>query len=286
MELGKTYFTNRDQELPRAIRELTENESKEIKQANDILHEFDYFQRRLLEIQLNKDDYFRTVERYQKLYQEDEESSSLGYDYKRKGFVDINRAFINYISCFKSFVEHMFNDLESKNGKSSDKYKEFTKFTNDLYDGYLSYRLLIRLRDFALHRRYPIQSVHYDREIIKDDKYDYKVKVQFNKSVFLSNTKLNKIFSKDFEAYGELFYVEPFVNELMPIIERLFKKYVSITEDYFIESADLINALFKESGTENIGTTIIEMDGSLAKHSTKIIPVQMSLDFYQCLDKS
>ena len=123
--------------------------------------EFDYFQRRLLEIQLNKDDYFRTVARYQKLYREDEDSSSLGYYYKRKGLVDINRAFINYISSFKAFVEHMFNDLRIKFDKNSEEYKEFKKFTENLYDGYLSYRLLIKLRDFALHRSYPIHSVHY-----------------------------------------------------------------------------------------------------------------------------
>jgi hypothetical protein len=200
MEIGKIYFTNRDKELPKPIKEITKELSNEIKQAYIILHEFDYFQRRLLELKFNRNDFFRTISRYEKLYREDEESSSLGYDYKRKGFVDINRAFINYTSCLKLFVEHILNDLKAEFGKKSDKHNELVKFTNNLYDEYLSYRLLIRLRDFALHRRYPIQSVHYGREITKSN--NYKVNVQFNKSIFLGNTKLNKIFKNDFKAYG------------------------------------------------------------------------------------
>jgi hypothetical protein len=72
----------------------------------------------------------------------------------------------------------------------------------------------------------------------------------------------------------------------MPHIEALFKKYMSITGDYFIKSADLINSLFEETGTVNTGITIIEMDEGLAKYNTKIIPVQMSLDFYRFLDES
>lgn len=279
MEIGKIYFTNRDEEFPKSIREITKKTADEIKEAYTIIHEFDYFQRRLLEIELNKDDYFRTIERYESLYREDEESSSLGYDYKRKGFVDINRAFINYISSFKAFVEHMFSDLRKKFGEDSKEFKELKKFTKNLYDGYLSYRLLIRLRDFALHRRFPIQSVHFDREIGKKGEYEYKVNVQFNKSVFLDNTNLKRIFRNDFKSYGKLFDVEPFVNELMPKIVELFNVFIQISKPYYIDSSNLINSLYKEAVTENIGITKLEKDGGYLKHNTKIIPVKMCLDF-------
>ncbi len=283
MKFGKIYFTRMDNELPEEIREITIEESDSIKNAGKILHEFDYFQRRLLEIELNQEDLFRTIERYRKDYLDDENKNKLGYDYKYKSFVDINRAFINLVSSFKAFVEHISNKLREYYGYWSEELKDFLKYTNDLYDGHFSYKLLIRLRDFGLHKQYPIQSIHFDKEIAGIEKYRYKVKAQFRKSVFLESKTLSKKIGKDLETYGELFDVEPFVNELIPLIKRLFIHFVNIHKDYFLDSASLIGERYKEGGTLKLGITTLKMDSHLLKHETKIIPVQMSLDFFNLI---
>jgi hypothetical protein len=284
MDLGKTYFTSRDTEFPTEIRELNEIEAKEVKDAYTVLHKFDYFLRRFIEIELNRDDYFRTIDRYAVIFKEDRTGKSAGYDYQRLAFIDINRAFINLISSFKSFIEHILNYLEQLYGNSSLQFLEIKKLSSSLYDGYLSYKLLIRLRDFAIHANYPIQSVHFDREHDGKGGFNYKIKVQFNKSVFLKNKALRKKLGNDLDSYGELFDVKPFIIELMTLLERFFKAFIKVDEKSFLPSAELIKKLSEEAKTENIGVTILEMDGAYLKHNTKIIPVKMSKDFYKALD--
>ncbi len=284
MDLGKTYFTSRDTDFPAEIRELNETEAREIKDAYTVLHKFDYFLRRFTEVELNRDDYFRTIDRYALIFKDDRTGKPAGYDYKRLAFIDINRAFINLISSFKSFIEHILNYLEQLYGSSSSQYLEIKKLSSSLYDGYLSYKLLIRLRDFAIHAQYPIQSVHFDREHDGKGGFNYKVNVQFNKSVFLDNKTLRKKLGSDLNSYGELFDVEPFINELMTLLKRFFEAFIKVDKKSFLPSAELIKKLSEEAKTENIGVTILEMDGAYLKHNTKIIPVKMGKDFYEALE--
>lgn len=284
MDLGKTYFTSRDTDFPAEIRELNETEAREIKDAYTVLHKFDYFLRRFTEVELNRDDYFRTIDRYALIFKDDRTGKPAAYDYKRLAFIDINRAFINLISSFKSFIEHILNYLEQLYGSSSSQYLEIKKLSSSLYDGYLSYKLLIRLRDFAIHAQYPIQSVHFDREHDGKGGFKYKVNVQFNKSVFLDNKTLRKKLGSDLNSFGELFYVEPFINELMTLLKRFFEAFIKVDKKSFLPSAELIKKLSEEAKTENIGVTILEMDGAYLKHNTKIIPVKMSKDFYEALE--
>lgn len=283
MDLGKTYFTRMDTKYPSEIRELNANQAKEIKDAYTVLHKFDYFSRRFKEIELNRDDYFRTIDRYTEIFREDKVIKPAGYDYKRLAFIDINRAFINLISSFKSFIEHILNYINDVYGDTSAQYLATKKLSNTLYDGYLSYKLLVRLRDFAIHAQYPIQSIHFDTEHDGKGGFNYKVKVQFNKSVFLNNKTLKKKLGTALDTYSELFDVEPFINELMNLLHGFFKDFIKIDEKLFLPSAELIKKLNEEAKTENIGVTVSRMDGAYLKHETKVIPVGMSRDFYQTL---
>jgi hypothetical protein len=284
MDLGKTYFTSRDNEFPKQIRELTNIEAQEIKDANSVLHKFDYFKRRLTEIELNRDDYFRTIERYEQIFKKDNTGEPANYDYKRLAFIDVNRAFINTVSSFKSFIEHILTYLKDLYGDQSAEFLKIDKLTNSFYDGYLSYRLLIRLRDFGIHVNYPIQSVHFDR--VHDGKggYNYRVKAQFNKSVFMESKTLKQKLGSDLDLYGELFDVEPFINELMQLLERFFKAFIKVDEQSFLPSAELVKNLSQEAKTDNIGITVLQMDGPYLKHDTKIIQVGMSQEFYKSIE--
>ena len=285
MDLGKNYFTNRDKEFPQKIRELQMKEDIAIRSSYKILHKFDYFQRRLLEIQLNKKDFYRTIEHYKKAFEDDETVQKNSIDYKRIAFIDINRAFINFVSSFKSFVEHIEKQLQLIYGSSSHEYLEFKKYLNKLYDEYFSYKLLIRLRDFSIHKDYSIQSVHFDRVHNGKGGYTYEVNVHFNKSVFMQNKVLRKKLSADLIEYEELFDPKPFVNEVMDLIQDLFKKYIEIDEKSYLPSAEIIRKLAEEAKTDNIGITVTEMDGLHLKHETKIIPVEMAKDFFKLISE-
>jgi hypothetical protein len=280
---GVFYISDRNQEIPSVLEEITTMNAEEILNAGHILHEFEYFQRRKEEIELNLNDFLRTISRYEKFFKEEKENrKKINFDYKRKAFVDINRALINYISSFKSFVEHISNELTKYYTKDSDQYKEFTTLTRELYDNNFCYKLLIRLRDFAVHSNYPIQAVHFVREHDGLRGYNYIVNVQFRKSFFLKNKALKQKIGKELNGYDELFDVIPFVNDLMPLINNLFVKFINLHKDYFMDSVVLIQNL-KNKFHKTIGITQYEFEGSMMGQETKIIPIEMSEDFLKTL---
>lgn len=285
MQKGKIYLTRLDGRLPKEIREISQEEFTNTRIAGQKLHEFDYFNRRLLEIQLNKKDIERTIERYRKIYEDEQTGTPITYDYKRYGFVDINRAFINFINSFKSFVEHMGNWLTENHESTELQITQFKEMTSNLYDNHFCYRFLIRVRDFAIHRNYPIQVVQFDKELTDSEDYVYKVNVNFDRELFLRNKTLRKKLGKDLKKMEEIFLVDPFLEDQMPLIELVFKTFIKESSDYFLPNAELLKKIMDESMSNNLGMTTLTYDRGYVKHDTKVIPTQMVNDFFALYDQ-
>lgn len=108
----------------KAIRIISDEEISVLQKANKILYEFQYYNRRISEINHNYQEYIHTVDEYSQLLSEEMVHSE---DIMNEIFVNVNRTFINFISSMKVFVEHIEKRLQKNYGEESDKYQYFKK---------------------------------------------------------------------------------------------------------------------------------------------------------------
>lgn len=222
--LGKFYLTeNGEDRQINPILEIEEKEYYEIKNLNSQLYQFRYFQRKILEIKLNHDDYFFIVERYQKqLFEKKNEQER--YRILDLAYVDINRVFINFISSFKSFLEHFEMRLKSKYGKESEQVINFKKFNSSNYDNMLAHRLLVNLRNYAQHDDFPIFDLDYDIDY-KNNKWE--LVPMFNKAK-LANSIINKKIENDLKVMNHTFPVQPQMINILKYINILIDKVIEL----------------------------------------------------------
>ena len=138
----------------------------------DIIEKFIEFTRHLQEIdklfyvfQMNLQDILLHYE----LYYDDRIIRKIDIENEEKDIIIINALVINYISSAKTFTESIEIFLTQNLGK-----EELNKFKNNclskIYDKKFSYRLLIRLRDYAQHGHLPVH-MSADKRFTTNNKY-------------------------------------------------------------------------------------------------------------------
>lgn len=229
-------------------RELSNEEYEDLLNANNILFEFKYFVQRFAEVKLNYENYFEIESKYYK--QLEKLNNEERIEILDIVIVEINRVFINFITSFKTFIEQIEKRLKKKYGDESKELNEFKKLTNNLYDGYFSYKLFTRLRDFSLHYDYPIQHLDYNKE----DSELYKLTPSFSKEILLKDKTLkNKIINNyDFTSRSEIFPVKPILNEFSIYSDTIIKKLIKIETERYYGAASLILDYIEHSQTKNL----------------------------------
>lgn len=100
----------------------------------------------------------------------------------------VNALVINYISSAKTFVESIENFIADKLGQSNkDLFKK--SCLSSIYDDTFSYRLLIRLRDYAQHGHLPVYESW-------DKKYSFDLDQIVNTPHYNHNSKLKEELNK------------------------------------------------------------------------------------------
>ena len=151
----------------------------------DIIEKFIEFTRHLQEIdklfhvfQMNLQDILLHYE----LYYDDRIIRKIDIENEEKDIIIINALVINYISSAKTFTESIEIFLTQNLGK-----EELNKFKNNclskIYDKKFSYRLLIRLRDYAQHGHLPVH-------MSADKRCSFDLQQIINTPHFQTNKKL------------------------------------------------------------------------------------------------
>lgn len=116
------------------------------------------------------------------LYNDDRIIRKIDIENEEKDIIIINALVINYISSAKTFTESIETFLVENLGE-----EEHNKFKNDclskIYDEKFSYRLLIRLRDYAQHGHLPVY-------MSEDKRCSFDIQQILNTPHFQTNRKL------------------------------------------------------------------------------------------------
>jgi len=274
LNTDQTYLFDHTDELPLKIRELLQDEVKTLKRANDVVFEFQYYFRRMLEIDLNYNEYQSTIEKHSEVI-----SKSLNFEYlMNETFVDVNRAFLNFVSSLKIFVEYQEKRLKNKYGKDSKNYVSFKALLNSLYDNYFSYRLLINIRDYGIHNNYPLD--HFTRESVlvqEPDKFDHELIIEFDRDKLLGDEKISKKLGVELAKYNNRFPVKNVMLEIQKPIKEIFDEFIKAEKQYFIDHANSLMRYVNENkrSTNTSYGTIAHAYGTVNKFDTTVIPIDI-----------
>ncbi|WP_341228364.1 hypothetical protein [uncultured Arcticibacterium sp.] len=239
-------FSEKNREY-KIIRELSQSEVEKIEYANEVLHEFLYFERRFEVINRNYKEYHETVYRYSK---NRKDGIKINKEYMNETFVEINRTFINFISSLKSYSEHLDIKLANKY-PNKEEYLNFKKAVSLIYDNNFSYKFLSILRDYAIHYNFPIQIVRIKGNRIEDSEdFTKELIIEFEKEKLLKNPRMKKKLGKDLEKYNNFFPVQFIVHDIKKIFIQLFNEFLKVEKTFYQEQANL----FQKFLSENINT--------------------------------
>lgn len=198
-----------------------------------------------------------------------------------------NRFLFNYLSSARTYLDHTEKYLKNKYGNDSFHFKEFKKFTNQLYDNFFDYRFIYKLRNYAQHCGLPINTITFsvDKDILKRK---INVTPLFVKSILKKSYKeWGQKLNEDFAFQPEEISVRQIIGNYYKNISDLNNEFITIEKNSLIESIEYLEKFKEEnySKSDVIETTqccifydfILKYPDSYegAKFSTFIYPKEM-----------
>jgi hypothetical protein len=233
-ETGYTTFLDK---------ELTEQDYESFILHIDELNNFENLKRLFQIFLLNHNEFIDFALSDSKLLFENSLSITGNKDNYNKHFLNLNRIFLNYLTSFKTLLDHIETTIKRKFGKSSKEVENFKDVTANLFDNFFAYRFIYKLRNYAQHCGLPIDEFSISATMVSDNKFKTEYLIDFNCVTLLKKfTEWGKV-KQDLERYNKI-SIFPILDEMRIAIDILWNRVTSIFEnnidnaiDYIIENA-------------------------------------------------
>jgi hypothetical protein len=219
---------------------ISEEELITLKSHIDEIHNFENIKRLLEILKLNSNEF--VFKSKKSLLHMINNSLSIGGDKTEyyKQHLDFNRMFLNYLSSFRTFIDHNETTIKRKYGKDSLEAREFKKLTNNTYDKYFAYRFLYKLRNYSQHCGLPIEDFEVSATKLADNSYKGEGKIEFSAQELLANYNEWGAVKSDLEKYSYM-SVYPIMEEMNTALDELWTSLVSLYSRNINESVKHIN---------------------------------------------
>lgn len=168
------------------------------------------------------------------------------YEYMEEAFQEMNRLLLNYLSAFKTFIDHLTTRYTRLQRQGGSFLADFKKITAACYDGNFPYRFFSKLRDYVQHCGLPLGSIHIDEKPAPDGSVDINISICFSRDALISAYKKWGKVKADLERQPEHMEPLPYLNGFQSQIQ-LINLVVSGTEiSLATESWQSLNKLAHE----------------------------------------
>ena len=276
MNIGQLYLTTPNEPFPNEIKEISLEEFNMFKNDSETIRRFEYYKHRLTEIDLNLKS-FHQAKALNTALLEKHQTEPIEYDFKGEALIEFNRCFINFITSFKSLIEHCEKKIAHIYTKDSEEFIGFKKFINDLHFDSFAYKLADQLRYYAIHATYPIDKVNFDVisfDLAKTDNM-FEIGIFISRELIENSKTLKSKFSKHLSEIGEGVEIVPVLKDARVIIEKILKKFIITCESEFVVSANRLIKL-TEGKHEELGLTYLEQKEMNIIHHSIMIPIEPS----------
>jgi hypothetical protein len=157
----------------------------------------------------------------------------------------VNRRLRGFLTELRSFVDHAIAELEDEYGREADEVQSFLKERSQIFDSSPSYRLVNKLRDYALYRSVAIQSMTCRTELNRETREAQSI-LSFH---VIRDELLRATFNwtKHVKPYSETlparFKIDPHIEIARYDLEKMHVAFVSTKLPKIKEAADYINRL-------------------------------------------
>lgn len=218
--MGKKLGTIGDGNIITTFRELTDKEYADYKSNLQILLDFSNKQQLFTIVGLNYEELKNAISKY---FIEFKKNPSMNWVRMERILMDINRLLLNFLSAFRTLLDHMEYTLKKNYGDESEDFKKFKDLCSEQYDQYFSYRFLYKLRNYAQHCGMPVSSVTINSKIINKESgevQDY-LAVFIDRDILLNNYDSWGLIKDQIKNLPSKVEVMHFVDEVTECISRI-----------------------------------------------------------------
>lgn len=156
----------------------------------------------------------------------------------------INRRVLNYLTTFRTYLDHAERLLKHEFGKESEQFEEFKKVCSREYDDYFAYRFLYKLRNYAQHCGMPVGSVNLNAKEITGG-VEHTLLVHLDRDKLLTAKDLwGKPVKEELQGMPLNIEITVYLKELQACIERIQECFMKIRLKTIKGSAEYILELF------------------------------------------
>lgn len=196
------------------VKNISDKEYTEYKKNLKVLTDFSSKQQLFTILNLNFDE-FNCLVSTQLL--EFKKNPSMNWPRMEAILINTNRILINFLSSFRTLLDHMEYNLKKIYGNESEKFKRFKNICSEQYDKYFSYRFLYKLRNYSQHCGMPVGSLTINSKVSEDTnkETDEYLAVYFNRDELLNKYDSWGIVKNEISNLPPKIEINAFVKELM-----------------------------------------------------------------------
>lgn len=156
----------------------------------------------------------------------------------------INALVINYISSAKTFTESVETFLKQRLGeKELDTFRK--KYLSIIYDNKFSYRLLIRLRDYAQHGHLPVY-MSWDKKCSFDlEQILYTSNFTHNSKIKNEMIDLKQIINNEFEDNPRIVFTMS-IAEFKLCILKIYISFINVIRNKLVDLIDKLKQMIND----------------------------------------
>ena len=257
-------------------KELTEQDYENYILHIDELNNFENLRRLFQIFLLNHNEFIEFAIADSKLLFENSLSITGNKENYNKHFLNLNRIFLNYLTSFRTLLDHIETTVKRKYVKSTKETTFFKEATAYLFDNFFAYRFIYKLRNYAQHCGLPIDEFSISATKVTDDKFKTEYKIDFDCVTLLKKFNEWGPVRDDLKKYSKI-SVFPILDEMKFAIDILWNNITSIFESNIDNAIDFLmdNAGYlKNEGCEVCIFTEMKTDenGNLKYFTNQPIP--------------
>ena len=197
--------------------------------------------------------------------------------------ININRYFLNLLSSFRSYLDHMDKKLSNRFGKNSQLRSNFKQYCSEEYDGNFSYRFLYGIRNYAQHRGFPINHINLGQRPSSSDpnRAEYYLNIHISRNEILMDHDWKKL-TNEIEKLPEFIDVDSHTFSFMKSLKNIHIKIINDLFQTLTESAQIVLAHAKKLSSYKGDPALFELElegndiGNIRSMPHKFLPIDVA----------
>jgi len=161
--------------------------------------------------------------------------------------LNINRAFLNFLSSVTMYLNATHVSLKRYYGESSEAVTKFEQIRQQCYSTHFAYRFLYQLRNYAQHYGLPLDNITWDakRKPIRTEPWHYTLLVGINRDALLATGFNWKKLAKEIAAQPPIIEINQQIVVLIHCLEQINQFVTREAFSHLNDSAILVDRLLK-----------------------------------------